>query len=97
MFISERVYITARFAKNPTIDRHVLSYTNQLEGKLKEVIAFSSVPLDCRFSRVRTEETGLGNFFADLIRTEAEADVSFFNSGSLRANMILPEGPFSRR
>lgn len=70
---------------------------SQLEGKLKEVIAYSTVPLDCRFSRVRTEETGLGNFFADLIRTESEADVSFFNSGSLRANMVLPEGAFTRR
>ena len=61
------------------------------------MIGYCSVPLDCRFSRVRTEETAIGNFFADLIRIEAEADFSIYNGGSLRANMIMPVGPFTRR
>ena len=65
-----------------------------MDEKLNQVIGFTAVPLDCRFSRVRTEETALGNMFADLVRTETNADLGFVNSGSLRANAVLPAGPF---
>lgn len=54
MFISERIDITQRFEKCPVIDKHVLKYTTELEKKLSEVIAYTEVPLECRFTRVRT-------------------------------------------
>lgn len=53
--------------------------------------------MDCRFSRVRTEETALGNFIADLVRTECEADFSIINGGALRANIVFPVGPLQLR
>ena len=60
---------------------------------MAEVIGYTEVPLDCRFSRVRTEETTLGNFIADLMITECDADIAIHNGGSLRANVVFPEGP----
>ena len=93
MFISERVNISNRFAKCAEIDAHISKYTMQLGEKLSEIIAVTDAPLDCRISRVRTEETALGNFVTDLIRTECEADIGLTNGGALRANFVFPVGP----
>ena len=97
MFISERVNITQRFEKNAFVSEHVQSFAKSLGERLSEKVAFTDVPLDCRFSRVRTEETNLGNFLADLIRTETAADVAICNGGGLRANQIFPAGPIELR
>ena len=44
--------------------------------------------LEGRFSRVRTEETTLGNLMADIARSEYQSDFGLVNSGSLRANCV---------
>jgi len=96
-FISERVDITRQFEKCPEIDAHVRHYGDQLKDKLQEVISYSSVPLDCRFTRIRTEETAIGNFVVDIMRTECDADFAMINAGCLRANMVYPEGQLQLR
>lgn len=53
--------------------------------------------LEARFSRVRTEETNLGNFVADLIRTLWNTDIGLTNGGNLRANQVIPKGPLTWR
>lgn len=68
-YISERVNITIRFDKEPELDEHVKRYVSQLDSKMQEVIAFTKTPLDGRFTRVRSEETAVGNMYADLVRT----------------------------
>lgn len=97
MFISERVNITQRFDKCPEIHEHVQSFAKTLGEKLSEKIAYTEVDLDCRFSRVRTEETTLSNFLADLIKTDCEADIAIANGGGLRANVVFPAGPIELR
>lgn len=62
---------------------------------MNEVIAYTDEALEGRFSRVRTEETTLGNFIADLMMTECEADIGLINGGCLRANMVFPKGPLT--
>lgn len=49
--------------------------------------------MEGRFNHLRSEETNLGNFFADLIRTEFDTDFSIINSGTLRTNAIIEKGP----
>ena len=97
LIISERVNITRRFAKCSLIAQHVLEYSEEVTAKLSETIAYTDVPLDCRFSRIRTEETQLGNFVADIIRTETDADFAVVNGGCLRANIVYPSGPLLLR
>lgn len=53
------------------------------------VIGSCEVDLEARFSRVRSEETNLGNFLSDLIKNELQADLSLANGGCLRANSII--------
>lgn len=64
---------------------------------LDKEVAFSCVALDCRFSRVRTEETNLGNLMADLMKTECEADLALSNGGCMRANVVYDEGLLTLR
>ena len=49
--------------------------------------------LEARFSRLRTEETNLGNFIADVMRTEFQTDFAISHAGALRANCLYDEGP----
>lgn len=46
---------------------------------------------------MRTEETNLGNFIADLIRTEFNSDFGHFNGGGLRANCVFDAGPLKHK
>jgi 5'-nucleotidase len=63
------------------------SYQDQIESKYNTLVT--------RFSRQlthprRTEETTLGNLFADLIAERAGADVVFVGSGSIRVKALGP-------
>jgi 5'-nucleotidase len=97
MWISERVNITRTFEEDMEIATHNKKYLDQVNAMLDENVCFSEVPLDCRFSRVRTEETVLGNLMADLMRTECEADLALSNGGCMRANCIFDEGLLQMR
>ena len=54
-------------------------------------------PLDGRFNYVRTRESALGNFIADIMKTVTSADVALINSGTFRSDGIHPEGDFRLR
>ena len=97
MYISERVNITRSFDSHPIIQEHCDKFTKKLGEKLDQDCGFSEVELDCRFSRVRTEETNLGNFMADLMMTELNADIALSNGGCLRANQVFDKGALKLR
>jgi 5'-nucleotidase len=63
-----------------------------LGSEMEKVIGLSNVPLEGRFVKVRTEETNLGNFVADMMRRATSADVAILNSGTLRSDSVLPAG-----
>ena len=47
-----------------------------------------------QFSRIRTEESNMGNMCADFLRSEYNVDIGLLNMGALRANSVFPKGPF---
>jgi len=93
LYISEKVLITDEFHLDPEIENHVLRYTEELNKQLDLQAGFSDVDLEARFSRVRTEETNLGNMIADLCKSEFNTDFALTNGGNLRANHIFSRGP----
>ena len=97
MFISERINVTRKFAPIKDISLHVESYVNQLRELANKVALVTEVEFEGRFSRVRTQETNLGNLMADLIRSEFDADFGLFNGGGLRANCVFSPGPLTHR
>jgi len=48
--------------------------------------------LTCLFEKLRTEETNIGNFFADLLATEYEADFGMMTGGAIRLNEVIKKG-----
>ena len=67
---------------------------------LEQQLGTSSVPLIAEESKIRGEETNLGDWIADrMVETFADcgAQVAFANSGSLRLNQDIPAGPITRR
>jgi 2',3'-cyclic-nucleotide 2'-phosphodiesterase (5'-nucleotidase family) len=54
------------------------------------------VKLDGKFKFLRTQETNLANFVADILYTEYhDTDIALINSGGLRSDSIFPEGPIT--
>ena len=70
----------------------MLRYSEELNKKLDLDAGYCSVDLEARFSRVRTEETNLGNMLADLCRSEFDTDFGLTNGGNLRANHVFEQG-----
>jgi len=54
---------------------HIKNYTSLINKKLNKHAFCSTVKLETRFTRVRSEETNVGNLAADLIRSYHEADI----------------------
>ncbi len=83
--------------------RHEQAFCTQEKASpncLEEVYGRSRVPLVAEETKIRGEETNLGDWIADLmVRTFADcgAQVAFMNSGSLRLNQDLAAGPVARR
>ena len=80
-----------------TPDKEVMVHTENYIHRFKESMGYqcgyTDVELTCLFEKLRTEETNIGNFFADLIATEFEADFGIFNGGGIRLNEVVPPGP----
>ncbi|KAF7234475.1 hypothetical protein EG68_11902 [Paragonimus skrjabini miyazakii] len=64
---------------------------------LNRVIGKLDVPLDGRFAMIRTRETNLGNFLADVALTSVDADCAILNSSIMQFDSIIPEGVFTLR
>lgn len=48
--------------------------------------------LDTRFSQVRSKETLVGNFIADLMRKHLSSDCALLNAGTIRSDKIYESG-----
>ena len=66
--------------------------TSSLRHKLEKPIGYTAVPLDGRFTTVRTKESNLGNFVCDLMRHYYDADCALMASGTVRGDQIYPPG-----
>jgi len=63
-----------------------IEYYRSRHPELQEVVTKAK----SRFTRKYNEESDLGNLFADILREKTQTDISFINSGGLRAD--LPKG-----
>lgn len=66
-------------------------YQAQLDDAFKAVVGRATVFMDAERERIRYEETNMGNWVTDIMRTHTGADIALLNSGSLRAS--IADGP----
>lgn len=66
--------------------------TSSLRNKLEKPVGYTAVPLDGRFTTVRTKESNLGNFVCDLMRHYYDADCALMAAGTIRGDQIYPPG-----
>ena len=84
--------VDSQLPRAPILASIVARFSSMIESKMKKVLGISRVPLDCRFSSVRCRETNIGNMVADLMRRAVDADIALLNSGTLRADAVIPPG-----
>ena len=66
--------------------------TSSLRKKLEKPIGYTAVPLDGRFTTVRTKESNLGNFVCDLMRHYYDTDCALMAAGTVRGDQIYSPG-----
>jgi 2',3'-cyclic-nucleotide 2'-phosphodiesterase (5'-nucleotidase family) len=89
--------VSGRVPPEPAVEELVRAYAARLDRELDVVIGSSTVALDARSQLLRTQETNLGDFVADLLRERLETDVALVNGGAIRTNRTVPPGPLSKR
>jgi 5'-nucleotidase, C-terminal domain len=70
----------------------VNTLTSSLKSKLENPIGYTAVPLDGRFTTVRTRESNLGNFVCDLMRYYYRTDCALMAAGTIRGDQIYSPG-----
>ncbi|SLM39240.1 5- [Lasallia pustulata] len=68
------------------------SLTSSLKSKLEKPVGYTAIPLDARFTTVRTRESNIGNFVCDLMRFYYSADCAIMAGGTVRGDQIYPPG-----
>jgi 5'-nucleotidase/UDP-sugar diphosphatase len=71
----------------------IQQYAGKLEQQMSQIVGQAGVALDGDRSRVRSQETNLGDLIADAMRERAEADVALVNGGGVRAS--IDAGPIA--
>ena len=62
---------------------------------MDKVIGYTAIDMEARTEYSRMQETNLGYFFAELLRTEFKADFAIIGGGTFRLDEVVPEGPLT--
>lgn len=58
----EEINVTSQYSEDPKLKEKLEKYLSLIETKMDDVLGCFSVPLDGRFTSVRTSESNLGNW-----------------------------------
>lgn len=93
----ERLEVTSAISEDSEMKEITDGFLTSMSASLDQLIGRLSVDLDGRFEVIRTEETNLGNFICDILRSASKSEICFLNSGTFRSNRIHPIGEFTKR
>lgn len=83
--------------EDPEIVDALKDIKEMIAANMDKIIGTTKVDLDARFSEIRTKETNISNMVANLMTRSTGADVAILNSGTLRADRIIPKGSLAVR
>lgn len=64
----EQVLVTSAYEPQPEMQSIIDTYWEVLEKEQKKIVGYSGVELDALFEHIRSKETNLTNFTADVVR-----------------------------
>lgn len=70
----------------------IQQYKDEVYQSMDNVVGRTKVRLDARFSEIRTKETNISNFLAELLTRSTGADIALFNAGTIRADRFIEKG-----
>jgi len=91
------IEVTSDIAEDPEMKKLSDDCIARVGAAMEVVLGDCLVDLDARFTSIRTKETNIGNFIADIMRVNLRADIAVLNSGTLRADAIIEAGPLKMR
>ncbi len=92
-----KVDITKEFEPDLELAEVVHTYSFELNKALDKLIGYVDSDLELRFSWIRSMETNFSNIIVDIINYLNKSDCMILNSGTLRADMLIPWGPIKNK
>jgi 5'-nucleotidase len=71
-----RIEVTSDIEPHEEMKKAIDKHFEKLNEKLEKVCGYTAVDLDSRFEKVRTQETNISNFVADIMRYVYKTDIS---------------------
>jgi 5'-nucleotidase / UDP-sugar diphosphatase len=91
------VPVTAEIPEDPAMAALVGDYAARLGAALDVPIGETREPLDATSATLRTAESNVGDFVADVMRARLGADLALANGGGIRTNRVVPAGRLTKR
>lgn len=82
---------------NNQVVQLVEEYQSRLDDEVGQKVGETDTTLDCRETVVRREESNMGNFIAETMRSYTGADVAVQNGGSIRTDTQYEPGTLTQR
>lgn len=83
---------TKTVTPDPATMTKVEDFKKELSKELDVPVGKTGVPLDSRRNMVRTQETAIGDLFADAMKQAVGADLTIINGGGIRADKQYTAG-----
>ena len=94
---ARRIEVASDAAADEATADLVHSFEALVSQKMEAAIGGAAVALDARFKTIRSEESNISNFVADVLREGTGANLVIFNAGTLRADRLLGPGTLTMR
>lgn len=92
VFPSWKMIANHHVSQHPATSAKVKVYESRFEEYAKSPISITDAILDSTASKIRCQETSMGNLIADALRFNCNADLAIINSGVMRGDRIYEPG-----
>ena len=94
---TERIDVSPDDEQDEEAVKAIERYKRLVDESMDTIVGRTKVRLDARFSEIRTKETNVGNFLAELMACGTGADVAILNAGTIRADRFVDKGQLTER
>ncbi|CAO3601047.1 unnamed protein product [Absidia cylindrospora] len=98
---AEHKWVTSSLVPDPAMESIVAEVAHLVSSKTQRAIGYTMIPLDGRSTTIRTQETNMGNFTADLMLAAystlntSPPTIALCCGGTIRNDRLLDVGPIT--